>query len=105
MIHYQIVREVDIFTRNLSEENETEDMSNEDSIVVHAYFANMPRMQEDGMGYTEFIHGLRFTKKYEKIYHISRCCYKFNRFYSWAKITISNIKNEWVYARKMGWSN
>ena len=44
-------------------------MSNEDSMIVHAYFAKMPRMQEDNMGYTEYLHAandLQSTKKNEE---------------------------------------
>ena len=53
-------------TRNSQEEDKTESMSNEDSMIVHAYFAKMPRMQEDNMGYTEYLHAahdLQSTKK------------------------------------------
>ena len=53
-------------TRNSQEEDKTESMANEDSMIVHAYFAKMPRMQEDNMGYTEYLHSaydLQSTKK------------------------------------------
>ena len=41
-------------------------MSDEDSMIVYAYFAKIPRMQEDNMGYTEYLHAvhdLQSTKK------------------------------------------
>ena len=53
-------------TRNSQEEDKTESMSNEDSMIVHTYFAKVPRMQEDNMGYTEYLHAahdLQSTKK------------------------------------------
>ena len=58
-------------TRNSQEEDETESMSNEDSMIVHTYFAKMPRMQDDNMGYTEYLHAahdLQSTKKNEERY-------------------------------------
>ena len=44
-------------------------MSNEDSMIVHAYFAKMSRIREDNMGYTEYLHAahdLQSTKKTEE---------------------------------------
>ena len=38
-------------------------------MIVNAYFAKMPRMQEDNIGYTEYIHAahdLQSTKKNEE---------------------------------------
>ena len=56
-------------TRDSQEGDETESMSNEDSMIVHVYFAKIPRMQEDNMGYTEYVHAahdLQSTKKNEE---------------------------------------
>ena len=44
-------------------------------MIVNAYFAKMPRMQEDNMGYTEYLHAahdLQFTKENEE--KTSGCC-------------------------------
>ena len=68
-------------TRNSQEGDETESISNEDSMIVHAYFVKMPRMQEYDMGYKEYLHtthSLRSTKKNEEKYqdtaiHLSDC--------------------------------
>ena len=57
-------------TRNSQEEDETESMPHENSMIVHVYFAKMPRLQEDDMGYTEYLHAahdLRLKKKKRKI--------------------------------------
>ena len=37
-------------------------MPNEDSMIVHAYFAKMPRMQDENMGYTEYLHERKMKK-------------------------------------------
>ena len=31
-------------------------MPNEDAMIVHTYFVKIPRMKEDDMGYTEYLH-------------------------------------------------
>ena len=43
-------------TRNLQKEDKTENMPNEDAMIVHTYFVKIPRMKEDDMGYTEYLH-------------------------------------------------
>ena len=41
-------------------------MSNEDSMIAHAYFAKMPRIQEDNMGYTEYLHAVHNLQSIKK---------------------------------------
>ena len=68
MDHHIIIRGI-YNTRSSQEEDTREDMSNKDSAIVHAYFARIPRIQEDEMGYTEYLyaaHDLRSSKKNEE---------------------------------------
>ena len=56
-------------TRWSQEENTPENMTNEDSMIVHAYFARMPKMKESDMDYAKYLHAahdLRSKKKNEE---------------------------------------
>ena len=37
-------------------DDDKENMSHDDAMYVHAYFAKMPKLQDNDMGYTEYLH-------------------------------------------------